>query len=338
MRESTLHIKEGVPKMAEVLLCKHPYSMDSLDDIHDMYSLQLKHKPRTGPPILIPYRPYLHAAQPSVTDQNIMLTLNHHLEQKDITDMAFDFGEENTIAIAQIAAGLRDYAAASAGAATTVYARRMQGFGSAVKRVQDALFKFRSVAKSDPAAASATEREVMEAYRQMQKGFQREVNIITSGIRRSQALTLTRPRRAIEVARDSRRIAKLRIFDEVEATNLVRFGKYGRYLGNGLAVIDFGSRVNHIHDSYKAGGNWYREMFIESSSFAASATIGTIAANVGSSALGLIAAATPVGWVGLIVAGVVIAGVAATASFSANCYAQQNSGALYDSIMKWLNT
>ena len=45
-----------------------------------------------------------------------MLTLNHHLEQKDITDMAFDFGEENTIAIAQIAAGLRDYAAASAGA------------------------------------------------------------------------------------------------------------------------------------------------------------------------------------------------------------------------------
>ena len=40
--------------MAEVFLCRHPYSMDSLDDIHDMYALQLKHKPRTGPPTLIP--------------------------------------------------------------------------------------------------------------------------------------------------------------------------------------------------------------------------------------------------------------------------------------------
>jgi hypothetical protein len=42
-------------------------------------------------------------------------------------------------------------------------------------------------------------------------------------------------------------------------------------LGNGLAVIDFGSRVGNIHNSYQAGGNWERDFFIESSSFAASA-------------------------------------------------------------------
>jgi len=41
------------------------------------------------------------------------LTLNHHPAQKDITDMAFDLGQDNTIAIAHIATGLRDYAAAS---------------------------------------------------------------------------------------------------------------------------------------------------------------------------------------------------------------------------------
>jgi regulator of protease activity HflC (stomatin/prohibitin superfamily) len=48
-------------------------------------------------------------------------------------------------------------------------------------------------------------------------------------------------------------VAKLRVFDQVQASRLVRFGKYGRYLGNGLAVIDFGSRIDKIHGSYEAG-------------------------------------------------------------------------------------
>jgi hypothetical protein len=90
--------------MAEILLSRHPYSLDSLDNIHDMYSLQLKHKPRTGPLVLMPYRPYLHSERPSIIDENIMATLEHGLPRKDITDMAFDLGEENTIAIAEIAA------------------------------------------------------------------------------------------------------------------------------------------------------------------------------------------------------------------------------------------
>jgi hypothetical protein len=109
LRRSALKVKKRRTEMAEILLCRHPYSLDSLDDIHDMHSLQLKHKPRTGPPVLIPYRPYLHSAQPSITDHNVMVTLNHHLASKDITDMAFDLGEDNTVAIAHVAAGLRDY-------------------------------------------------------------------------------------------------------------------------------------------------------------------------------------------------------------------------------------
>jgi len=69
--------------------------------------------------------------------------------------MAFDFGEENTIAIAEIAAGLREYGGAATGAAASVYARRMQGFGTAVKRCQDALFEYRAAAKTDTVAAAA---------------------------------------------------------------------------------------------------------------------------------------------------------------------------------------
>jgi hypothetical protein len=269
-----------------------------------------------------------------------MMRLGHGLPEGGITDMAFDFGDENAIAIAQIADGLRNYGAASVGAVTTVYGRRMQNFGMAVKRVQDALLKYRTVAKSDPAAASAAEQEVIKAYQQMQKGFQTEVNIVTSGIRRSRALTLTRPRRALEVARNSRRIAKLRVFDEVDASKLVRFGRYGKYLGNGLAVIDFGSRVNHIHDSYKSGGNWYREMFIESTRFAVSAGSGLAVAGVGSvvaeAALATFLVATPAGWV-LAIIGLGVATAATAASIYSDKKIKENGGHWYDSIMKWLN-
>ena len=44
-------------------------------------------------------------------------------------------------------------------------------------------------------------------------------------------------------------------------------------------------------------GNWEREMFIESSSFAASAATGIGVVNAGGAALMLLMVATPVGWI-----------------------------------------
>ena len=99
-------------------------------------------------------------------------------------------------------------------------------------------------------------------------------------------------------------------------------------------MIDFGSRVGNIHNSYKAGDNWYREMFVESTSFAASAGIGVAAANVGAFLLAL----TPFGWIGLIVGGVIVAGAAATVSIKTDSYIKANSGRWYDEIMKWLGS
>ena len=142
--------------------------------------------------------------------------------------MAFDLGEENTIAIAEIAAYLRGHGAATTGAATSVYARRMQGFGTAVQRYQDALFEYRAVFKSDPAAAPVARQKVIDAFQKLQEGFQREINIVKSGIRRSKSLALTRSSRGLNIARNSRRVVRLRVFDEVQATRLLRFGRYGR--------------------------------------------------------------------------------------------------------------
>ena len=47
--------------------------------------------------------------------------------------------------------------------------------------------------------------------------------------------------------------------------------------------------------------------------------------------------ATPVGWVA-IVAGLAVAGVGTASSIGMNSYVKENSGNLYDDIMKWIST
>jgi hypothetical protein len=69
------------------------------------------------------------------------------------------------------------------------------------------------------------------------------------------------------------------------------------------------------------------------SSFALSAGAGILAVNAGTAALGLLMVATPIGWVGLIVGGVVVAGAAATASITTNNIVKGKNGDLYDQIM-----
>ena len=75
-------------------------------------------------------------------------------------------------------------------------------------------------------------------------------------------------------------------------------------------------------------------MFIESSSFAASALTGTAIINAGGAVLMFLIVATPIGWVGIIVGGAAIAGTAATASIGMNNAIKDNSGGWYDSLMK----
>ena len=92
-----------------------------------------------------------------------------------------------------------------------------------------------------------------------------------------------------------------------------------------------GSRIGNVQTTYKADGNWEKELFIESSSFAASAGAGIVAVKAGAAGLVFLTVATPVGWVGLIV-------VAAAASIVTNNIVKKESGGVYDSIMEWIKT
>jgi len=77
-------------------------------------------------------------------------------------------------------------------------------------------------------------------------------------------------------------------------------------------------------------------MLVESISFAASATTGTIALDAVGTALEFLILDTPVGWVGLIAGGVIVVGAISVASMSVNNYVKENAGTSYDDIMKWL--
>jgi hypothetical protein len=86
-----------------------------------------------------------------------------------------------------------------------------------------------------------------------------------------------------------------------------------------------------VHTTYKAGGKWERELFIESSSFVASTATGIAATKVG---MGLLMTLTPVGWMGLVVGGLAVAGAAAGASMVMNGITKDNAGNIYDDLMK----
>ena len=228
---------------------------------------------------------------------------------------------------------LQEYNVGLMGASTSVFANRMGGFAGAVKEYQQALMTYRSAIKSNAASKVLAKQNAFNAFQNLQIRFKHELSAINAGVNSRRGTPLSSPTRATNIARSSRNVAKLKVTSQVQANNLVKFTQHAKLLGNGLAVIDFTSRVGNIHNEYQSGGEWERELFIESSSFTASAIAGTLTVNAG---LGLLMVATPVGWIGLIVGGVAIAGAAAATSMATNYVVKKDAGGLYDSIMNWI--
>ncbi len=205
-----------------------------------------------------------------------------------------------------------------------------------VQRCQDALLAWRDAVygKGTSGVTPASAGQAFHtAFANMQQKFQYELRIAALSQKRAplKGTALNNSTRATNIARSSPHIQKLQLTSVTQANALGRFSQYGKVLGNGLVLVDVGSRVGNIHNEYKADGNWERELFIESSSFAASAIMGSIAAKAGTTALMFLTVATPVGWVGLIV-------VAAAASMGMNYLVKERSGGWYDEIMKLVNS
>lgn len=286
------------------------------------------------PQALRAYTPYSMSQQPTALDNVLMMQLAEAGDKtRNLTHLSLSFGGDNTVALAQVMAKLNATAVASAGAATSVYANRVGGFAEAVQSYQDALLRYRSTIKMNGAEKPLAEQNARAAFNKLQRRFQQEMKLTAGPTKARRGLPLTNPQRAINIATSSRSAAKLEVMTAVEASNLVKFSNHARFLGNGLAVIDFGARAGNIHNAYMSGERWERELFIESTSFAVSAGAGAAVVKAG---LWLLLIATPVGWVGLVVGGIAVAGAAAGASILSKKVVKNNAGNIYDSIMQWI--
>jgi len=241
------------------------------------------------------------------------------------------------VGVGKIMDDLRVGLSATSGSVSGTYAARSNNFTTAVKNYQDSLLAYREIVRSKETtgpAKTAAKKTVQNAFEGMQKKFQNELSFVdkvTNANKAKKGTPLNNSQRGLNIARSSRSIVKLNIETQIQAGALARYSKYGKVLGSGLAVIDFGSRVGNIKNEYNARGNWEREMFIESTSFAASVYLGNAVVAAGSSALTFFAVATPIGWIGLIL-------TTAAVVMLTNSAVKANSGSLYDKIMNWINS
>lgn len=324
--------------MAEILLCNQPTPLSTLESQPGLSTDNITGLSCVNPNVLNSYTPYITEQNLSAVDRDIMHLLSPMPVAKELTKLSLSFGEDNTLALSEISAKLKDYNIGLMGASTAAYTRRMGGFVGAVQSYQDALMQYRQAIKANPATKAVAKQKVMAAFQSMQTRFRHELNVVNAGVKSKKGTPLTSVTRGTNIARSSRNVARLDVSSRVQAHNLVKFTRYAKFLGNGLALIEFVSGVGNVRNSYKAGGEWERELFIESSSFAASALAGVAVLNAGTVTLGFLMVATPIGWVGLIVGGVVVVGATAGSSMWTNSQLKSNSGDWYDGIMSWADT
>jgi len=278
------------------------------------------------------YNPYFLGKEPSLVDQTIVGELMAGNASRKLTELSQCFGADQVNDLAEF----REYVAAmgigSIGTTASVYTDRTNSFVKALDRYQKALLSFRDASRSGSPLMVAKRTEAQRAFNHLQAQFQSEMKIINSRSRSRRGTPLTRSERALNIARSSRNADKLYVANQAQAHSLVRFTRHAKVLGNGLAVIDFGSRIGKVHTSYLAGDNWHREMFTQSLSFATSAAASIAAIKGG---LILLAAFTPAGVVGLVIAGSAIAVGAAGAAVVANYAVEKQSNSWYDDIMNW---
>lgn len=324
--------------MSEILLCNKPATDEYLSNTCGIDTNFIHGNSCSKPAALSAYTPYMYTENFGSLDQHLIARLSTPKKAKELTNLSLSFGGDNTVALAEMTSKLHEYNVGLLGASTSVYANRLDGFTGAVKEYQDSLMAYREAIKSNTTSRAVAKEKALRAFQNLQFRFKHELNTINAGVRARRGTPLTSSKRATNIAHSSRNVAKLNVTSQTQAHNLVKFTQHAKFLGNGLAVIDFTSRIGNVHNEYKAGGEWERELFIESSSFAASAGAGILAVNAGAAALSLLIVATPVGWVGLIIGGVAVAGASAAASITANNIVKNKSGGLYDQIMGYLSS
>lgn len=261
--------------------------------------------------------------------------LSNPLAAKGLADFSSEFGGDMTVAMAAITKKLNDAGfslPSTINGTGGLISGKTDKFLAAVEQYQKALMKYRKLiqSKADKVNIKAAKTRIYQLNANLKIQFHHEMNTVNAMSKAgSRGTVLSNPQRGADIARSSRSPAKLNVTSQVQASNLVQFGKQAKVLGNGLAAIDFTSRAAGVIQTAEYGGDWERELFAESAGFVAGAAIGIGVAKVG---IGILLAATLVGWVLIIGSAITIAATIGAAT-AADKYVKRKANTYHDNFI-----
>ncbi|GLQ29756.1 hypothetical protein [Litoribrevibacter albus] len=222
------------------------------------------------------------------------------------------------------------------GAAATAMESRMSQFAKSALKYQKALEQVRAahIAKVPKMELTKLEQKARLLHKEFNARFQAEINKYM-GKAGKRGNVWTNAERGINQAKGARTSKPITLSSMNEFNLIRKFEKVANVGGKSMIILDAGLRVSNVYKDYQTGKDWQRTLVTESVGFGLGTAAGAyVGAHVATAAMGVFLAATPVGWVFVIGAGIVAGyAVAKGVDYGGKVVA----GALYDrsSAMSW---
>ncbi|MFT7186121.1 MAG: hypothetical protein ACI84K_001514 [Pseudohongiellaceae bacterium] len=108
--------------------------------------------------------PYFIGKHNTSIDFKILSQLSPPATAKEITNLSLSFGSDNTLALADVTAKVKEYNVGLIGASTAVYANRIGGFAGAVLKYQTALLDYRNTSTSNSLLKATMKQQAYTAF------------------------------------------------------------------------------------------------------------------------------------------------------------------------------
>jgi len=208
---------------------------------------------------------------------------------------------------------------------------RTTGFQNALTQYQEALIRLHRhnrVGRVASAQKVQLRREVTEAYDRMNRHYAQEMRRLVPAQHRNRnrGTALSNAERGITLA-ERNRGRGIHVADMHEGQKVSRFAQALRYSGRGIVALDVGFRGQRVRSEHQSGGDWEREMAVQTGGLLGSVGGGFFGANTALTLGRLALAATPMGWAVVIGSSVAVGAVLA---YQADKQGQSIVGAAWD--------
>jgi hypothetical protein len=190
----------------------------------------------------------------------------------------------------------------------------------------------RKGASPDAAAVAEARSKLVQSGSDLNQRFALELDATTRRLRPRQRTLMSDRRQMPELVRKPNSVAQLNVGSYIEANRLVQLSRNTRIVGRTVVIVDLGLRADEVFEAYEAGEDWQRKAVVESAGFSAGVYAGTLLTRTALTALGVILAPTPVGWVLLLGTGLAAVGFVVSGSALADLLAKEVAGLGFDTF------